>query len=213
MQFDELERLFSKSRLDTYYRIFPNDKEKAISYYQLNIQISEALYPLLSSFEIVLRNSIHNSFSIHFKSENWFEQIKYPELIDQINIAKSKIALSNKAYSIDKLVSELTLGFWTMLLNKKYAKDFWKPLMFVFPMISKEQKQRSLIAYKLNNTRKFRNRIFHFEPICNDLKMLSLNHQTILELLKWINTDIVLWTSQIDRFEILFEKIRQNKPS
>lgn len=43
--------------------------------------------------------------------------------------------------------------------------------------------------------------------------MLSLNHQTILELLKWINTDIVLWTSQIDRFEILFEKIRQYKPS
>jgi hypothetical protein len=209
MQFDELERLFSKSRLDTYYRIFPNDKEKAISYYQLNIQISEALYPLLSSFEIVLRNSIHNSCSIHFKSENWFEQIKYPELIDQINIAKSKIALSNKAYSIDKLVSELTLGFWTMLFNKKYAKDFWKPLMFVFPMISKEQKQRSLIAYKLNNTRKFRNRIFHFEPICNDLKMLSLNYQTILELLKWINTDIVKWTSQIDRFEILFEKILQ----
>jgi hypothetical protein len=96
-----------------------------------------------------------------------------------------------------------------MLFNKKYAKDFWKPLMFVFPMISKEQKQRRLIAYKLNNTRKFRNRIFHFEPICNDLKMLSLNHQTILELLKWINTDIVKWTSQIDRFEILFEKILQ----
>jgi hypothetical protein len=144
MQFDELERLFSKRRLDTYYRIFPNDKEKAISYYQLNIQISEALYPLLSSFEIVLRNSIHNSCSIHFKSENWFEQIKYPELIDQINIAKSKIALSNKTYSIDKLVSELTLGFWTMLFNKKYSKDFWKPLMFVFPMISKEQKLNSI---------------------------------------------------------------------
>jgi hypothetical protein len=39
--------------------------------------------------------------------------------------------------------------------------------------------------------------------------MLSLNYQTILELLKWINTDIVKWTSQIDRFEILFEKILQ----
>lgn len=68
MQFDELERLFSKSRLETYYRIFPSDKEKAITYYQINTQISESLYPLLSNFEIVLRNSIHNSFSIHFKS-------------------------------------------------------------------------------------------------------------------------------------------------
>ena len=70
MQFNELEHLFSKSRLETYYRIFPSDKEKAIAYYQINTQISESLYPLLSNFEIVLRNSIHNSFSIHFKSEN-----------------------------------------------------------------------------------------------------------------------------------------------
>jgi hypothetical protein len=63
MQIEVLERLFSKSRLETYYKIFPNDKEKAIAYYQLNVQISESLYPLLSNFEVVLRNSI----IIHFQ--------------------------------------------------------------------------------------------------------------------------------------------------
>lgn len=209
MQIEDLQRLFSKSRLETYYRLFPSNKQKAIEYYQVNTQIAEAFYPLLSNFEVVLRNSIHNSFSVHFKSEDWYEQIKYPELKDQINVAKSKISLSKKEFTIDKLVSELTLGFWTALFNKKYAKDFWKPLMYAFPLIEKELKHRNTIAFKLNNIRKFRNRIFHYEPICNDLNMLEINHQNILEILKWINTEIVEWTKKIDRFDELLKQAKE----
>ena len=134
MQVADLERLLSQSRLATYYKLFPNDKQKAIEYYQLNTQIAESFYPLLSNLEIVLRNAIHNSFSIHFKNTNWQAQVNYPELQDQINIAKSKISASKNQITIDKLVSELTLGFWTSLFNKNYAKDYWKPLMYAFPL-------------------------------------------------------------------------------
>jgi len=206
MQVTDLERLLSQSRLATYYQLFPNDKQKAIEYYQLNTQIAESLYPLLSNLEIVLRNTIHNSFSIHFKNTNWYAQVTYPELQDQINIAKSKITASKNKITIDKLVSELTLGFWTSLFNKNYAKDYWKPLMYAFPLLSKQQKHRNVIAFKLNNIRKFRNRIFHYEPICNDLNILSTNHTNILEVLQWINTDIVVWTKQIDRFDNLYQQ-------
>ncbi|MBK7505432.1 MAG: Abi family protein [Bacteroidetes bacterium] len=206
MQVAELEKLLSQSRLATYYQLFPNDKQIAIEYYQLNTQIAESLYPLLSNLEIVLRNTIHNSFSIHFKNSNWYTLVNYPELQDQINIAKSKITASKNQITIDKLVSELTFGFWTSLFNKNYAKDYWKPLMYAFPLLDKQQKHRNLIAFKLNNIRKFRNRIFHYEPICNDLNILSINHANILEILQAINTDIVLWTKQIDRFDILFKQ-------
>lgn len=206
MQVADLERLLSQSRLATYYQLFPNDNQKAIEYYELNTQIAESLYPLLSNLEIVLRNAIHNSFSIHFKNTNWYAQVNYPELQDQINIAKSKITASKNQITIDKLVSELTLGFWTSLFNKNYAKDYWKPLMYAFPLLSKHQKHRNVIAFKLNNIRKFRNRIFHYEPICNDLNILSINHTNILEVLQWINTDIVVWTKQIDRFDNLYQQ-------
>ena len=206
MQVADLERLLSQSRLATYYQLFPNDKQKAIEYYQLNTQIAESLYPLLSNLEIVLRNAITNSFSIHFKNTNWYALVNYPELQDQINIAKSKITASKNQITIDKLVSELTFGFWTSLFNKNYAKDYWKPLMYAFPLLDKQQKHRNLIAFKLNNIRKFRNRIFHYEPICKDLNILSINHANILEILQAINTDIVLWTKQIDRFDILFKQ-------
>lgn len=206
MNLKELEILLSEKRLSTYYNLFSAGKEKAIEYYRLNIQISESLYPLLSNLEVVLRNSIHNSFTIHFKSADWFSQFKQPELFDQVNIAKRKILTGHNLMTADKVVAELTFGFWTSLFNKQYAKDFWKPLMYAFPLLDKASKHRDKISYKLNQVRKFRNRIFHYEPICNDLTALATNHSNILEILNWINADIVRWTKQIDRFDDLYNR-------
>ena len=206
MNINDLEKLLSVKRLGTYYNLFLTDKEKAIEYYRLNTQISESLYPLLSNLEITLRNSIHNSFSIHYNSPDWFSQFKQPELFDQVNVAKRKILTGHNQMTPDKVVAELTFGFWTSLLNKQYAKDFWKPLMHAFPLLDTVNKRRDKISYKLNQVRKFRNRIFHYEPICNDLAALETNHNNILEILNWINGDIVSWTKQIDRFDNLYER-------
>ena len=41
--------------------------------------------------------------------------------------------------------------------------------MYAFPLLGTPNKRRDKISYKLNHIRKFRNRIFHYEPICNDL--------------------------------------------
>jgi hypothetical protein len=212
MQFEDLEKLLSNTRLENYYLKFPNNKQKALEFYQLNTQIAESLYPLLSNFEVVLRNSINYSFIIHFKSTTWYENLNYPELTSQINEAKAKIHKKNNQITSDRIVSELTLGFWTSLFNKKYAKDLWKPLMYIFPYVDKQTNQRNIISNKLNNIRKFRNRIFHFEPICNDLQLLKKNHYQILELLDGINKDVLVWTKQIDRFDELFIKAKIFNP-
>ena len=206
MNINNLEKLLSEKRLNTYYTLFPTDKEKAIEYYRLNTQISESLYPLLCNLEIVLRNSIHNSFAIHYKSADWFSQFNQPELFDQINIAKRKILTGHNPMTTDKVVAELTFGFWTALFNRQYAKDFWKPLMYAFPMLDIANKRRDKISYKLNYIRKFRNRIFHYEPICNDLTALAINHNNILEILNGINVDIVSWTKKNDRFDNLYKQ-------
>jgi len=203
----DLEKLLSEKRLATYYNMFPNDKKRAIEYYRLNLQVSESLYPLLSNLEVILRNSIHNSFTVHFRSEDWFLQLTQPELSDQVAVAKRKITAAHNYLTSDKVVAELTFGFWTALFNKQYAKDFWKPLMYAFPLLAPGHKHRDKISYKLNQVRKFRNRIFHYEPICNDVVALTTNHSYILEIINWINTDIVKWTKQIDRFDNLYLQV------
>ncbi|MEQ1676818.1 MAG: hypothetical protein ABL876_08960 [Chitinophagaceae bacterium] len=206
MNTSALEKLLSPKRLSTYYNLFPADKEKAIEYYRLNTQISESLYPLLSNFEITLRNSIHHSFTIHYKSEEWFSRFGPPELLEQVHIAKQKILKGHNQITADKVIAELTLGFWTALFNKQYAKDFWKPLTYAFPLLNSANKRRDKISYKLNHIRKFRNRIFHYEPVSNDLNALATNHNNILEILSWINADIVGWTKQTDRFDTLYKQ-------
>ena len=111
MNLSDLERLLSEKRLNTYYNLLPADKVKAIEYYRLNTQISESLYPLLSNLEITMRNSIYNSFTIHFKSADWFSQFNQPELFDQVNVAKRKILTGHYFMTPGKVVAELTFGF------------------------------------------------------------------------------------------------------
>lgn len=87
----------------------------------------------------------------------------------KVNIAKRKILTGHNPMTEDKVVVELTFGFWTALFNKQYAKDFWKPLMYAFLLLDTPNKRRDKISYKLNHIRKFRSRIFHYEPNCKDL--------------------------------------------
>lgn len=179
----------------------------------MNTKISESFYPLLANLEIALRNSIHESFSIRFGTENWFEQLEFKDLEDQVKIAKSKIAKNRQQLSSDKIIAELTFGFWTSLFNKQYARQFWRPLMYAFKELEKEQKQRNKIAFKLNQIRKFRNRIFHYEPICNDLAALKTNHHNIIEILNWLDKDLVAWTLTDNNFDILYMESIELKTS
>jgi hypothetical protein len=206
MKNENLERLLSAKRLETYYQLFNGEKNNAIEYYQLNTKISEAFYPLLANLEITLRNSIHQSFTVRFGTENWFEEVGYQDLADQIKIAHSKIIKNRQLLNCDKIVAELTFGFWTSLFNKQYARLFWRPLMFAFKELEDQQKHRDKIAYKLNQVRKFRNRIFHYEPICNDLFALKTNYDNIIDILNWLDKDLVSWTITNQDFETLYRK-------
>ena len=204
---EQLEDFLSEARLSSYYNLFKGDKTKAIEYYRLNSEISESFYILLSNLEIGLRNSINKSFIKRYNDQFWFEKLRYPELQQMVNQAKNKIEKSENELSSNKIVAELTLGFWTALFNRQYAKDLWKPLMYSFPNIKKEDLQRDKIAQKLNQTRKFRNRIFHYEPICNDLSALQKNTDSIIEILNWLNKDIYQWTGIKTKLENQINKV------
>lgn len=155
-----------------------------------------------------MRNSIHNSFTVYFGTQDWYQQTKDKELLSQIYIAQQKITRYYTHSTTDRLIAELTLGFWTCLFNKQYAAIYWKPLLHIFPLLPKHEKKRSIVATKLNNIRKFRNRIFHYEPICIDLSILETNHNNIIDVLCWMNPDIVAWIKQIDRFDGLLDQAK-----
>ena len=49
------ERVFSEKRLEKYFNRH-TDVEKAMTHYQCNVELAEAFYPCISTFEVILRN-------------------------------------------------------------------------------------------------------------------------------------------------------------
>ncbi len=106
------------------------------------------------------------------------------------------------------MIAELTLDFWVKLLNAEYELILCKPLRRAFPYLEKRQKQRNNVSAPINNIRKFRNRVFHHEPISWNLNKLEEMHNTIYMVLGWINDELPQIAQKNDRVPMLIEKGR-----
>jgi len=168
--------------------------------YKQNLYDSEKYYILLSIFEISLRNSI----DVYFKnkiSNSWLDSdILHYDTIQRINEAKNKILQRKEKITYDKIIAELPFGFWTSLFRKSYTNLLRiKDIKFIFPnMVSKQQKliNRNILDKKLNNIRKFRNRIFHYEKIINKVEFENIENE-IFELLLYFDKDIFNFAKEL----------------
>jgi len=204
------ERTFSKERMEKYFMRYTNI-EKAIVHYQCNIELAESFYPCISTFEIVLRNSINRELTVLFGREDWYASFATtPGLTDlnkYIMQANKQIAGRKEYSSPSKIVAELTLGFWVSLFNVEYERILWKDLRRIFPNIPKKERQRKKVAPPLNRIRTLRNRIFHHEPISWNLARLEQMHAEMLTVMSWINKDIPFWIKPLDRFESVCKNV------
>jgi hypothetical protein len=61
-------------------------------------------------------------------------------------------------------------------------------LPVVFPSLPPKT-QRGDVEVRLNAARELRNRVFHYEPIWNDAKLVS-THRGIVEVCEWLSTPL-----------------------
>ena len=66
------DKIFSTERMRKYFEKYPNEESKAIEHYHLNIELSESFYPLLSIFEVALRNSLNRELITFFGTSDWY---------------------------------------------------------------------------------------------------------------------------------------------
>ena len=206
------EKFFSEKRLEKYFVRY-GDTEKAMKHYRCNIELSEAFYPCISTFEVVLRNSISRELSVLFDREDWYSVFATTPgltgLNKYISQANKQIAVRKEYSTPSKIIAELTLGFWVSLFNVEYERILWKDLRRVFPNMPKKERQRKKVAPPINRFRSFRNRIFHHEPISWNLGKLRNVHTEMLTVMDWINKDIPLWIAPFDRFETVFQRVEK----
>lgn len=206
-----IERIISSERLEPYLRHHSGNFEKAIAHYKANIEVSESFYPLLSVLEIALRNNFDYQLKRRYNDDSWFENPDFIKIvsrfqIDRVSEARSNILREKKAITTGKVISELSFGFWTSLLDSKFEKTLWKNLRLAFPNCPKIIRKRKTMSSKFNGVRKLRNRIFHHESVTWSIPALTNYKNEIIEGIDWLEKGLLNWGKEIFRFDEVINK-------
>jgi hypothetical protein len=139
-----LEDALSSERLGAYREILAPDAPfiDVISIYNANTAVSEALMGPIQIMEISVRNSIHREISRRYGAD-WYDRNKVGldpagngAVMRLIRHYGASPRLATPAALATKIVSELTLGFWTNLFQRQYEDPLWrKCLRQAFPML------------------------------------------------------------------------------
>ena len=139
--------------------------------YQHNLKNSKESYVLLCMLEVSLRNSINHCFLENI-STDWLENdFLNSNSKNKINEVKQRINKNSNTDIHNKIISELSFGFWTALFRKDYAHIMRiKTIKDIFPNLPKASEKfidRDYLNKKLNHIRIFRNKVFHYDKIIN----------------------------------------------
>ena len=161
--------------------------------YKQNLYKSEEYYILLSIFEISLRNSIDNYFKIQISSDWLDSDILQSDTKQKIKEVKNKLLKRKETITHDKIIADLSFGFWTSFFRKSYSKIMrLKDINNIFPNIFLNNDKlinRNIIATKLNHIRIFRNRVFHYERIINKSEYKNME-DNIFKFLAYFDAEI-----------------------
>lgn len=205
MEWEQLQESLSTVRVERYLNECKKDHKKATQAYLDNVKVASSLMPMLHFLEVALRNRIHIQLKRHFKRDDWWQADELKdighELREKVEESKRKLTRRREAVSIDKIVAELSLGFWTTLLNSEFQMTLWGPIRKAFKNLPKDRKQRQAVSAPLNKVRDLRNRVFHHEPLLwlKDSSAESA-HSLGLEVITWLDEDLATWLKSIDQF-------------
>lgn len=203
MNWNDLEKHFSTARLGRYRNSCGGDEARAARAYVSNMLLAEAMMPMLNVLEIALKNGIHRRLTLAYGRSDWWEawagNIDFQWHSKEVGSAKDKLNRRAEAVTPDKIIAELTFGFWSSLFNVRLQTVLWKDLRLVFPRCPKAQRQRHTISSALNQVRDLRNRIFHHEQLLWLNPPLIDLHAKGIEVVGWLDPQLPPWLSQYDR--------------
>lgn len=213
-EIDILYSAFSPQRLKKYIRLYNGDNDKVVAHYKANLALAESLYTSLSVFEVTLRNALSKEMERMMGRKDWYAVFPstpaLKSLTNEVTTAIKHISQRGEMVSPDKIIAELTFGFWVTLLNSQYELTLWKGLRLAFPYMPKKDRKRKNVSSPCNALRKLRNRVFHHESICWDLDYITDIHSRLVLVLGWMNADMPAWLEGVDNFSNVVDEIRNS---
>ncbi len=178
--------------------------DEALALYALNLALSEALHTPMQMLEISMRNRFHAALTASH-GPAWFD---LPGLLlvrhqqEQLAKARTQLARDGKPEAAGRIIAELSLGFWTSLLNTQYEALWRHSLRHALDPGARDalgrRLSRSGLATAATQLRKLRNRIAHHEPILH--WDLARHHALMLAFIGWLSPHAAAWTRRHERF-------------
>lgn len=217
MRIELRNKYLSRPRHNRYLNATSNNKERAKRLYKANIGLAQATHPILTQFEVVLRNSINHQLSSYFVDTDWIinqkngfmrsNTLRQSNYFLKRSIIKSENKLSRRGIPITsgKIISDQTFGFWiAFFLGHHYSLIGGQPLHIFAHKPTIEH--RASVYAKLDAIRNFRNRVNHCEPICFNGNVIDCSEvmavrAKLYDLVRWIDPDLVPFFEAIDNIQ------------
>ncbi|MDI9867894.1 Abi family protein [Flectobacillus roseus] len=231
MKYVSFTTYFSSPRTGRYLIACANDTKRCIKLYKANLKVAQAFHPLLGCLEVVLRNGVNDQLTTHFADPNWIINQKNGFMVDpllthtnkktgkittnrfilnSVKSAEDKLRKRGIAITSGRIISEQTFGFWTDLFENHHYKILKGRPIKLFKHLPSGY-GRTQVLNELTKVRQFRNRINHNEPICFvgvsiDFSITIGVYNSILNLLKWIDPELINWIKDIDKINATVTK-------
>ena len=175
----DIEAWLSASRYKRYLEIAKNDDKLALDLYLWNIGLAQAVLRDVSFFEVALRNAYDKAISATWSgNEHWLfdnaspirrpilrrnkrGQVQDANRLNRNAIDHLRTNLGRNAIP-DKVISNLTLGFWAHMTDRNHERDLWIPsIHFAWP----KGVSRGVVNRKIAEINNVRNRAAHHEHL------------------------------------------------
>lgn len=178
-------------------------KYHSMEHYEQNLLLSKQYYIPLSVLEVSLRNRINNHFEKYYGAGWLMNEASFlrSDQIRKIEEAKAKIKERRESITKDKLIAELSFGFWVNLFKKAYEHQMRiGSLKQIFSNLPKKEDRivnRKELFTSLNRIRNLRNRIFHHEKIIDKPEYGNID-EDINTMLLYLGEDILQFVQRLN---------------
>ena len=216
MNYQKFARLYSYSRISRYLKASKGNKKKAQQMYYANARLAQAFQPLISFFEVILRNQLHYAIAKHFSDVQWLINQKNGFMSDtslthivkktgktkkndflKKEVEKSEKTLLGKRRNVTagRVIAELNLGFWNSLYETHHYALLQGVPCKIFRGLPTGYGRKEINAI-IQDIRIMRNRVSHNEPLCFDNKQFDMTYVKqmyvlISDFFTWINPNII----------------------
>ncbi|MFM2227780.1 MAG: hypothetical protein RL664_1123 [Bacteroidota bacterium] len=223
MKIELRSKYLSRPRYNRFLIATANKKDRAKRLYNANIRLAQAFHPLLSQFEVILRNSLNTVLYAHFRDTDWIINQKNGFMGDnslrnsnyflKSSVQKTEMKLQRRGIPITsgKIISDQTFGFWIALFLSHHYSLIGGKSIHIFPH-KPAHENRASIYDKLDKIKDFRNRVNHCEPICFNGQTIDCSdalkiRATIYTLVEWIDPNLIPFFEDIDNIQSKADQI------